>query len=67
MHSITDKIINNFITEINKRRNKFKIMKYVIEPILNELTNRYYPYFLLLLIVLLIIVVILIVLVSLHV
>lgn len=41
---ITDGIINDFVDELKKEKHKNKIMKHVIEPILIDINNRYYPH-----------------------
>lgn len=43
---LADNIINSFIDEIKKKKNRDKIMKNIIEPILNDINDRYYPYIL---------------------
>ena len=53
---ITDNIINSCIEEIKKEKNKKKIMKYIIEPILTDINNRYYPYIMTLVFILIIII-----------
>ena len=41
---VTDNLINSFIDEIKKKKNKEKIMKNIIEPILNDINDKYYPH-----------------------
>ena len=42
---ITETLINKAVKEINKKKNKEKIMRGVIDPLLMDLSTRYYPYF----------------------
>jgi hypothetical protein len=42
---ITDAVINGIIKEINKKKTKDKIMKHIFDPLLGDLTARYYPHF----------------------
>lgn len=42
---ITDGLIDGIIKEINKKKTKNKIMKNIFEPLLCDLTSRYYPHF----------------------
>jgi hypothetical protein len=42
---VTETLINKAVKEINKKKNKEKIMKGVIDPLLKDLSTRYYPYF----------------------
>lgn len=56
---ITDNLINSCINEIKKDKNKKKIMIYIIEPILNDINNRYYPHVMSLIFILIIIIVLL--------
>lgn len=57
---LTDAILDNIIKEIKKKHNKEKIMKNIIDPLLCDLTTRYYPHFLTVTIILIIMVVLLI-------
>lgn len=43
---LADNIINGFVDELKKKRNKEKIMKNIIEPILSDINDKYYPYIL---------------------
>lgn len=58
---ITNTIIDIVSKEINKKKNKEKIMTNIIDPLLCDLTRRYYPH---LITVTVILVVILLLLVS---
>ena len=41
---MTDAIINQLSAEIKKKKTKDKIIKDVLNPILNDITSRYYPH-----------------------
>ena len=45
--AITDKIIDNFINEFEKRENIDKLKKKVIEPIIVDVLSLLYPYIIL--------------------
>ena len=57
---MTDAVINNMIKEIKKKENKEKIMKHIIDPLLCDLSSRYYPYLVMIIITLLLIVILLV-------
>lgn len=57
---ITETILNKAIKEINKKKTKEKIMRGVIDPLLKDLSNRYYPYFITITSVLIVIIILLI-------
>ncbi len=57
---ITSNMIDIVVDELNKADNKKKIREKIIDPILCEITERYYKYFLYFVITLLLIVVLLI-------
>jgi hypothetical protein len=63
--SMTSKIITNIINELKKKYNKEKIMKYFIDPIIKNITDKYYSYFLSLMLILIFMVVMLIILILL--
>jgi hypothetical protein len=63
---MTTKIINSFIKEIKKKKNKEKIMKNIIEPILNDINDRYYPHMLTLTALLSLIIILLLLLLVLN-
>jgi hypothetical protein len=44
LKNLTYDILNKCIDEVNKIENKQKINKYIISPIINDLTSRIYPY-----------------------
>ena len=60
--SLSDNLINSFVDEIKKKKNKEKIMKNIIEPILNDINDKYYPYMLTLTFLLSIIIILLLLL-----
>jgi len=59
----TDKIINLIVKEVSKKKNKDKILKYVIEPILYDITRKYYYHFIMIISILLVIIALLIVII----
>jgi hypothetical protein len=42
---MTDAAINQLTKELKKKKHKDKIMKHVIDPILQDISNRFYPQF----------------------
>jgi len=50
----TDNIIDILTSEIYKERNRKKIIKRVIQPILEDINKKYYPHFMALLTLLII-------------
>ena len=62
---ITSGFIKNFILELQKKNNRDKIIKYFINPIINDITSRYYSYFLSLILILIFMVLMLIILIIL--
>ena len=59
MGPITDGIVNDFINEVKKKKNRDKIMKNFIEPILNDINDRYYPHMMTLMVLLALIIILL--------
>ena len=59
---MTDGIINSFIDEVKKKKNKEKIMKNIIAPILDDINSKYYPHVITLTVFLTLIIVLLILL-----
>lgn len=57
---ITDGIINEIIKKLKNKKTKEKIMKNIIDPLLYDLTMRYYPHLLTMTIILVVIVLLLI-------
>ena len=56
----TSAILDGITKEIRKDENKQKIMENIIDPLLCDLSSRYYPYFMMIIIVLLLIVILLV-------
>ena len=42
---ITDAVINQITKEVKKKKTKDKIINNVLNPLLSDVTNRYYPHF----------------------
>ena len=57
---ITNSVIDGIITEIKKKKTKEKIMRHIIEPLLRDLTIRYYPHLLTITIILVLMVLLLV-------
>ena len=57
---MTDAVLNSIVKELKKQENKEKIMNNIIDPLLCDLSSRYYPYFTMVIIVLLLIVILLV-------
>ena len=56
---ITDNLLNSCIIEFRKENNKEKIFKNIIDPLLVDISLRYYPYFILITIILILIIILL--------
>lgn len=56
---VTDALIDGIIKEIKKKHNKEKIMKNIIDPLLCDLSSRYYPHFMSVIVVLILMVILL--------
>ncbi len=56
---ITDGIVKDFINEVKKKKNRDKIMKNLIEPILSDINDRYYPHMMTLMVLLALIIILL--------
>jgi hypothetical protein len=41
---MTNGLINSFVDELRKKKNRDKIMKNIIQPILDDINERYYPH-----------------------
>jgi len=59
---ITDKIIRDIITEIRKDKNISRIKENILDPVLLDINNRYFPHMLTLISLLIMIVVLLVIL-----
>src|SRR5690242_10111946 len=59
-------LINDFIDEFKKKKYKDKIIKNAIDPVLSDIENRYYPYFMALVMLLVLIVILLLSLLIVH-
>lgn len=59
---MTENIINSFVDEIKKKKNREKIMKNVIEPILNDINERYFPHMMTLVVLLVMVIILLLLL-----
>jgi len=59
---ITDKIIRDIITEIRKDKNINRIKENILDPVLLDINNRYFPHMLTLISLLIMIVVLLVIL-----
>jgi len=53
---MTDALIDACIKQLKKKETKEKIHKNVLEPILHDISSRYYPYFMIILTILILIV-----------
>lgn len=60
---IADNLINLFVVELKKKKNKDKLMKNIIEPVLNDVSDRYYPYIMSLTLLLVLIIALLLILI----
>lgn len=61
---IIDNAIDCFISEVKKKHNKDKIMKNIVEPIVEDINKRYYPHMITLTVLLVFIIVLLALLVG---
>lgn len=57
---MTNAIIDGVTNEIKKKKTKEKIMRNIIDPLLKDLSVRYYPYFVSITIVMAVIIILLI-------
>ena len=58
---ITNSVLDGIIKEIKKKKTKDKIMKNVFDPLLKDLTMRYYPHFITITIILVLMVLLLVI------
>lgn len=63
--SFTDKIFGAIMKEVENKKYKDKIMKCLIEPLLDDINNKYYPHMMSLVILLILIIILLIGVISL--
>lgn len=59
---MTDTLVNSFVDEMKKKKNRDKIMKNIVEPILNDINSRYFPHMMILTILIVIVIVLLLLL-----
>ena len=45
INSFTDNLLNTVSTQIKKKKNREKIMKTIIEPVLEDINKKYYPHY----------------------
>ncbi len=57
---VTNSLINEIISEFNKKETKDKIMRKCVDPLLCNLTSRYYNYFILIFVIMSLIIILLI-------
>jgi hypothetical protein len=57
---ITNSVIDGIIAEIKKKKTKEKIMRHIVDPLLCDLTTRYYPYLITITIILVLMVLLLV-------
>ena len=62
---ITNSLIDNLIKEFKKKETKEKIMKNICEPIIYDVSIRFYPYFIFILSILFINIILLIIIIIL--
>ena len=62
---LTSGLIKTIILELQKKTNRDKIIKHLINPVINDITSRYYSYFLSLILILIFMVLMLIILIIL--
>jgi len=59
---ITDSFIANFIKELKKKKNKDIVMRNIIDPLICDINNRYFPHMMTFVILLCLIVILLVIL-----
>ena len=60
IYKITNDLLNKFIIEFNKDENRKKINVEIIDPIINDISNRLYPYMIIIFIMYILIIVLII-------
>lgn len=58
---VTHAVLDGIIKEFKKKKTQEKIMKHVIDPVLCDISTRYYPYFLTMTVMLTIMIILLII------
>ena len=43
--NITDNLIGTLTTQVKKKKNRDKIMKNIVEPVLEDINKKYYPHY----------------------
>jgi len=41
---MTENLVNSFVNELKKKKNRDKVMKNIVEPILTNINERYFPH-----------------------
>lgn len=57
---MTDAVIEGIIKELKKKETKEKVMRNIIDPLICDMSSRYYPYFMMMIVVLLVIIILLV-------
>lgn len=60
VNTISESLIDYIVKQIKKKSIKEKIMKNIVDPLLQDMASRYYPYFMMMIIILLIIIILLV-------
>ena len=63
---ITDSIIDCLIKEVKKKETKEKIMQNIIDPLLKDMSSRYYPYFMMIIVIMLIVIILLVIILIIN-
>jgi amino acid transporter len=66
--SITDRVVNTASKHIKNKKNREKIMKNIIEPVLTDINKKYYPHYItvITLFIMMIIMLIILLIISLY-
>ena len=62
--NITDNLIGTLTTQVKKKKNREKIMKNIIEPVLTDINKKYYPHYITIISLFIVMIIMLIVLFS---
>lgn len=57
---LTNTIIDCVIKELKKKQTKEKVMNNIVDPLLRDMSSRYYPYFMMIIVVMLVIIILLV-------